>query len=76
MGPTAEFGSTNEQIRATIKAKYASKGIKLMVSAFGATEHPTTTGYNPTTCANNLADYVLAYDLDGIDLDYEDSAAF
>ena len=47
-----------------------------MVSAFGATEHPTSTGYNPTTCANNLADFVLANDLDGIDIDYEDSAAF
>ena len=37
MGATTEFGMTNEEIRANLKAKYHSKGIKLVVSAFGAT---------------------------------------
>lgn len=47
-----------------------------MVSAFGATEMPTTLGLDATTCANSLADYVINNDLDGVDIDYEDSAAF
>ena len=37
MGPTAKYGSTNDDIRTYLKGKYASKNIKLMVSAFGAT---------------------------------------
>ncbi|KAG1808723.1 glycoside hydrolase superfamily [Suillus subaureus] len=33
---------------------------------------PTTEGYDPTTVANDLAAFVLEYDLDGVDIDYED----
>ena len=55
---------------------YARKGIKLMVSAFGATEKPTTFGYKAVDCANKLADYVSKNQLDGVDIDWEDTAAF
>lgn len=33
--------------RQSIKASYNAAGIKLMVSAFGATEAPTTAGLDP-----------------------------
>ena len=47
-----------------------------MVSAFGATEHPTTAGVDPVVCATKLADFVSTYNLDGVDIDWEDTAAF
>ena len=70
------IGGTNDAIRTNIKKKYSDAGIKLMVSAFGATEMPTTARHNATACAIRLADYTLKNQLDGIDLDYEDTDAF
>ncbi|EMD38928.1 glycoside hydrolase family 18 protein [Gelatoporia subvermispora B] len=43
-----------------------------MVSAFGSTDVPTSTGADPTSTANTFAAWVVEYDLDGIDVDYED----
>ncbi|KAG2058007.1 hypothetical protein BDR06DRAFT_968932 [Suillus hirtellus] len=48
----------------------SNAGISLIVSAFGSTDVPTTDGYDPTILANSLPDYVLEYDLDGVDVDY------
>lgn len=62
--------------RSTIKSQYAAAGIKLLVSVFGATDAPTTAGCDPTTLANTMAAWVQKYDLDGIDVDYEDFDAF
>ncbi|KAJ7043634.1 glycoside hydrolase family 18 protein [Mycena alexandri] len=62
--------------RATIKAEYAAAGIKLMVSAFGSDDQPTTGGSNPVTLATTLANWVIEFGLDGIDVDYEDFSAF
>ena len=62
--------------RSAIKSQYAAAGIKLLVSAFGSSDTPTTQGANPTTLANTMAAWVQKYDLDGIDVDYEDFAAF
>lgn len=56
--------------RATLKEQYNSLGVSLVVSAFGETEHPTS--QDPTTVANNLAQFVLNTNLDGIDIDYEE----
>ena len=47
-----------------------------MVSAFGATETPTTSGIDATDCALRLADFVKSNNLDGVDVDWEDTAAF
>ena len=41
-----------------------------MVSAFGATEFPTSAGADPTVCANKLADFVKKNNFDGADLDW------
>ncbi len=42
-----------------------------MVSVFGATDVPTSSGADPVTTAQTMAAWVKEYDLDGIDVDYE-----
>ncbi|KAG1822394.1 hypothetical protein EV424DRAFT_1346603 [Suillus variegatus] len=74
-GPTdqaEEWTLLDDTTRASIKASYENAGISLIVSAFGSTDVPTTDGYDPTILANSLADYVLEYDIDGVDVDYAD----
>ncbi|SJL03805.1 related to Chitinase A precursor [Armillaria ostoyae] len=61
--------------RSTIKAQYAAAGIKLIVSVFGSTDKPTSSGANATTTAITMAEWVKRYNLDGIDVDYEDFKA-
>jgi len=46
--------------------------VQLMVSAFGATDTPTSSGRDPTALAQSMASWVKEYGLDGIDVDYED----
>ncbi|KAG1740044.1 glycoside hydrolase family 18 protein [Suillus lakei] len=67
-----EWASLDNATRASIKTSYHNAGISLIVSAFGSTDAPTSGGYDPTTVANNLAAFVLKYNLDGVDVDYED----
>ncbi|KAJ4475087.1 glycoside hydrolase family 18 protein [Lentinula aciculospora] len=62
--------------RATIKAEYAAAGISLVVSVFGSTDVPTSTGADPVATANTMAAWVIEFGLDGIDVDYEDFNAF
>jgi hypothetical protein len=50
-------------------------GKKLLISAFGAAEWPTSAGVNPTTSAQNLAAIVKQYGFDGADIDWEDNNA-
>lgn len=64
------FGATNSDIRANLKKIYNDNGIKIMVSAFGATETPTSSGSNATRCAQKLADFVTSNNLDGADIDW------
>lgn len=61
--------------RNSTKKTYHSKGIKLIVSAFGSTDTPTTDGVDPIATANKMAEFVIQYGLDGIDVDYEDYEA-
>ncbi|KAI0315995.1 glycoside hydrolase [Amylostereum chailletii] len=62
--------------RAAIKQQYADAGVRLMVSAFGSTDAPTSSGADPVATANTMAAWVKEYGLDGIDVDYEDFNAF
>lgn len=57
--------------RSSIKSQYSAAGIKLIVSAFGSTDAPTTFGADPIGTANTMAAFVKQFDLDGIDVDYE-----
>lgn len=71
-----EWQTISASERSAIKSQYAAAGTKLLVSAFGATESPTTAGSDPIAVANTMAAWVKKYDLDGIDVDYEDFDAF
>ncbi|KAJ6518811.1 glycoside hydrolase family 18 protein [Mycena sanguinolenta] len=71
-----EWTTLNATQRATVKSQFAAAGIKLMVSAFGSTDVPTSSGVNPVTMATTMANWVIQYNLDGIDVDYEDFNAF
>jgi hypothetical protein len=51
--------------RSTIKSEYAAAGIKLMVSAFGSTDTPTSSGRDPTETAQTIAAWVTEYEMDG-----------
>ncbi|KAK2461307.1 hypothetical protein APHAL10511_006834 [Amanita phalloides] len=62
--------------RSSVKKQYANAGIKLIVSTFGSTDQPTTWNTDPTATANTFASWVIKYQLDGIDIDYEDFGAF
>ncbi|GJJ10720.1 hypothetical protein Clacol_004947 [Clathrus columnatus] len=70
-----EWASMSPAQRAATKAHYHNAGIKLVVSAFGSTDTPTTNGADPIATANNMANFVIDYGLDGIDVDYEDFQA-
>ncbi|EIW79383.1 glycoside hydrolase family 18 protein [Coniophora puteana RWD-64-598 SS2] len=67
-----EWTSLDAATRTSIKTQYNNAGIKMIVSAFGSTDAPTSSGADPTTTANNLAAFVKQYSLDGVDIDYED----
>lgn len=67
-----EWTTLDATTRSSIHASYAAAGISLIVSAFGSTDAPTSTGADPTATANNLAAFVQQYGLDGADIDYED----
>ncbi|KZP24609.1 glycoside hydrolase family 18 protein [Athelia psychrophila] len=62
--------------QSSVLSTYHAAGIDVIVSAFGATDTPTTSGADPTDTANTLAAWVKKYNLDGVDVDYEDEAAF
>lgn len=46
-----------------------------MVSAFGGTDFPTSQGADAAQTAQKMAEWVVSNDLDGIDVDYEDTTA-
>ncbi|KAI0272598.1 glycoside hydrolase family 18 protein [Gloeopeniophorella convolvens] len=71
-----EWQEISASDRSSIKSQYASAGIKLLVSAFGSTDAPTSEGKDPVATANTMAAWVKQYSLDGIDVDYEDFNAF
>jgi len=55
---------------------YHNAGMRVMASAFGATEMPTSAGADAAATANKFGDWIIANKLDGGDADYEDTAAF
>ncbi|KAN0078083.1 carbohydrate-binding module family 5 protein [Tylopilus felleus] len=62
--------------RSSYISEYNEAGISLIVSAFGSTETPTSSGVDPTSAASTVADWVIQYGVNGIDVDYEDFTAF
>ena len=58
------------------KAEYAAAGISVIVSVFGSSDTPTTSGVDPVHIATTMAQFVISNDLDGIDVSYGDGNAF
>ncbi|KAF8825496.1 hypothetical protein HHX47_DHR6000197 [Lentinula edodes] len=56
--------------KSSIKSAYQKAGIKLIVSAFGSTDLPTSSDAKST--AATMAKWVQDNNVDGIDVDYED----
>jgi len=69
------WGSSTQAVQAAWLQRYHAQGIKVLVSAFGSTEFPTSAGVDPVKCGTDLANFVKLHQLDGVDLDYEDNAA-
>jgi hypothetical protein len=57
-----------------LRLQYNNAGKKIIVSAFGSTEFPTSSE-DPAACAQKLGNFVLQNNLDGADIDYEDNSA-
>ena len=74
-GQDNPFGNSKEAVQKFLKDKYNKNGVKILISAFGATEMPTTANVDPNECANKLGGFVLENNLDGVDVDWEDNGA-
>jgi len=74
-GDQSKFGKTTAEIQKNLRATYNKNGIKILVSAFGDSEWPTTAGKDPVECGHKLGKFVQENNLDGADVDWEDNAA-
>jgi len=75
VSPDNPWGSSTKAVQAAWLERYHGKGIKVLISAFGATEFPTSSGVDPVKCGTDLANFVKLNQLDGVDLDWEDNSA-
>ncbi|KAI1792629.1 glycoside hydrolase [Ganoderma leucocontextum] len=71
----ASYAGLSAATKKAKKAEYHKAGIKIMASAFGSTDTPTTAGANAVDTAHTMAKFVKSNGLDGIDVDYEDLQA-
>ena len=69
-GPKNSFGNDTDSVQKGIKKKYNEAGIKLLVSAFGDSEMPTSLGEDPTVCGEKFGEFVRDNNLDGGDIDW------
>jgi hypothetical protein len=60
------LGDTDEAIRDQLKKRYQDAGKKVILSAFGDTDHPVRFGKSPTECATKLANDTKSFDFDGV----------
>ncbi|PIL26071.1 hypothetical protein GSI_11825 [Ganoderma sinense ZZ0214-1] len=71
----ANWAALSSSQKTSKKNEYHKAGIKIIASAFGATDLPTTSGASAANTANTMAKWVKSNGLDGIDVDYEDLTA-
>lgn len=69
------YGTSKDMVQKELKKKYNEKGIKILVSAFGTIENPSSEGKSATTCARSLANFVRRNNLDGVDIAWHDDQA-
>ncbi|KAG2037104.1 glycoside hydrolase superfamily [Suillus americanus] len=60
-----EWEALTASQRSSILSEYQAAGISLIVSLFGSTETPTSSGYDPINTANTMAAWVIEYGLQG-----------
>ena len=75
LGEKNPFGSTDRDVQLGMKKVYNQAGVKILVSAFGATEFPTTGKESAEACGTALGNFVIQNNLDGADIDWEDNMA-
>jgi chitinase len=68
------YGTDNSAIQQSIINDFHAAGINVLASAFGSTNYPTST--DPAQTCSALAQFILDNNLDGVDIDYEDTAGF
>lgn len=69
------FGNNTQEIQIALRKIYNAHGIKVLVSAFGDSEFPTSSGADPVACGHKLGQFVKENNLDGADIDWEDNTA-
>ena len=67
--------ATDDQFRNGLISLYHNDGIKVLASAFGGSDYPTST-HDATQLGKEIATFVKTNLLDGIDIDWEDSPSF
>ena len=75
LGPDTAFGSNNNDIKQNIAAEYQNAGSRILISAFGNVEFPTTAQENPVAVATKLADFVINNHFHGVNVKYQDMPA-
>ena len=66
--------ATDDQFRSGLISRYHANGIKVLASAFGSTDYPTST-HDPTQLGIQIAEFIKTNQLDGVDIDWEDNNA-
>jgi chitinase len=59
-----------------LKNQYATKGIKLLITAFENIEYPVRLNLDAKKCGEKLANFITTYNLDGADISFQDSYSF
>lgn len=65
-----DLGSTDAIVQKKLQKYFHDDGKKILISAFGATDFPTSAGKDPIVTANDLADFVYGSFVDGVDIDW------
>ena len=72
---TSQFGSTTEEIQASLRTHYHDHNAKVLITAF-ENEIPASHSVDPILCAEKLATFVLENQLDGVNVDWRDLHSF
>ncbi|CAO1638205.1 unnamed protein product [Sympodiomycopsis kandeliae] len=75
-GAITKWVKASDEARREIKQKYADAGISLMVAVGGESDKPQSSGISGADYAKKVAAFVKKYQLDGVDLDYEEFDLF
>ncbi|KDN50379.1 glycoside hydrolase family 18 protein [Tilletiaria anomala UBC 951] len=71
-----KWHQASKSVQKKYKQAYNDAGVKLMVSAFGASDKPQSSGRNAVDVATSIAKFVIDNNLDGVDIDYEEEDLF